>query len=81
MVTATTDGGARPNPGNARWGVLIRQNKKFICLWKHYPHASNNAMEIGAAIAGLTFLPPGMRIWLSTDSQYVEKGINEWTPN
>jgi hypothetical protein len=30
MVTMTTDGGARTNP--AVWGVLIRQNGKFICL-------------------------------------------------
>jgi ribonuclease HI len=80
MVTTTTDCGARPNPGSAGWGVLIRQNGKFICLWKHYNRASNNAMEISPVIAGLTFLPPNMVVWLSTDSQYVQKGINEWMP-
>jgi ribonuclease HI len=57
MVTMTTDGGARPNPGNTGWGVLIRENGKSICLRKHYDHASNNAMEISAVIAGLNFLP------------------------
>jgi hypothetical protein len=31
MVTMTTDGGANPNPGPAGWGVLLRQNGKFIC--------------------------------------------------
>jgi ribonuclease HI len=61
-------------------GVLIRQNGKFLCLWKHYPKSSNNVMEISAVIAGLNFLPPEMVIWLSTDSQYVQKGISEWMP-
>jgi ribonuclease HI len=80
MAMITTDGGANPNPGPAGWGVMVRQNWKFICLWKHYEKASNNVMELSAVIAGLTFLPPGMIIWLSTDSQYVQKGINEWMP-
>jgi ribonuclease HI len=37
-------------------------------------------MEISAVIAGLNYLPSGMVIWLSTDSQYVQKGVNEWMP-
>jgi ribonuclease HI len=80
MITMTTDGGDNPNPGPAGWGVLIRQNGKFLCLWKHCPKASNNVMELSAMIAGLNCLPSGMVIWLSTDSQYVQKGINEWMP-
>jgi hypothetical protein len=59
MVTMTTDGGANPNPGPAGWGALIRQNRKFLCLWKHYPKASNNVMELSAVIAGLNYLPSG----------------------
>jgi ribonuclease HI len=80
MVTMTTDEGANPNPGPAGWGVLVRQNKQFICPWKHYEKSSNNVMELSAAIARLTFLPPDMIVWVSTDSQYVQKGINEWMP-
>jgi ribonuclease HI len=80
MITMTTDGGANPNPGPAGWGVLVRQNGKFVCLWKHYPRSSNNVMEISAVIAGLNYLPAGMTIWLSTGSQYVQKGVNEWMP-
>jgi ribonuclease HI len=80
MITMTTDGEANPNPGPAGWGVLVRQNGKFLCLWKHYPRSSNNVMEISAVIAGLNYLPANMAIWLSTDSQYVQKGVNEWMP-
>jgi hypothetical protein len=81
MVTMTTDGGERPNPSSAGWGVLTRQNGKLVCLWKHYDKASNNAMEISAVIAGLTFLPQGMTVWLSTDSQYVQRGISSGRQN
>jgi ribonuclease HI len=80
MITMTTDGGANLNLGPAGWGVLIWQNGKFLCLWKHYPKSSNNVMEISAVIAGLNYLPANMAIWLSTDSQYVQKGVNEWMP-
>jgi ribonuclease HI len=80
MITMTTDDGANPNQGPAGWGVLIRQNGKFLCLWKHYPRSSNNVMEISAVIAGLNYLPSGMVIWLSIDSQYVQEGVNEWMP-
>jgi ribonuclease HI len=80
MITMTTDGGANPNPGPAGWGVLVRQNGKFLCLWKAYPRASNNVMEISAVIAGPNYLPANMIVWLSTDSQYVQKGVTEWMP-
>jgi ribonuclease HI len=80
MITMTTDGGANPNPGPTGWGVLVRQNGKFLCLWKHYPKSSNNVMELSAVIAGLNDLPSGMVVWLSTDSQYVQKGMCEWMP-
>jgi hypothetical protein len=65
MVTMTTDGWANPNPGSAGWGVLVRKNGKFLCLWKHYPKSSNNVMELSAVIAGLNYLPSGMVVWLS----------------
>jgi hypothetical protein len=81
MIRLTTERGARPNPGADGWGVLVRQNGCFVCLWKQDPKASNNVMELEAVIAGPTFLPSGMVVWVSTDSQYVQKGINEWMPN
>jgi ribonuclease HI len=80
MITMTTDGGANQNPGPAGWGVLIRQNGKFLCLWKHYPGSSNSVMEVSAVIAGLNYLPSGIVVCLSTDSQYVQRGVNEWMP-
>jgi ribonuclease HI len=80
MISVTTDGGARPNPGKAGWGIVLRQNQKFACMWKHHPNASNNLMELSAVIVALAFLRPNMAVWVSTDSQYVQKGVNEWMP-
>jgi hypothetical protein len=78
MIHVVTIGGARANPGNARWGALIRQNKKCMWFWGHYEHATNNAMELRAVIEALSLLPEGMVVWISTDSAYVKKGITEW---
>jgi ribonuclease HI len=38
-------------------------------------------MELSAVIAGLIYLPPNLVVWVSTDSQYVQKGVNESMPN
>jgi hypothetical protein len=76
MITMTTDGGANPNPGPAGWGVLVRQNGKFLCLWKAYPRASNNVMEISAVIAGLNYLPANMIVWLSTEGTNLQNRNN-----
>jgi hypothetical protein len=36
----------RPNPGNAGWGAIIRQNGKFAWTFGHCSRATNNAMEL-----------------------------------
>jgi ribonuclease HI len=77
-VHVITDGGARPNPGNAGWGAIIRQNGKFSWTFGHCSRATNNAMELLAVIEALRALPNGMRVWISTDSCYVKRGVTEW---
>ena len=42
---------------------------------------TNNRMELLAAIMALEALRQPCRVVLSTDSQYVQKGIAEWLPN
>ena len=39
---------------------------------------TNNRMELTAAIEGLRALTRPSRVSLSTDSQYVQKGVTEW---
>ena len=42
---------------------------------------TNNRMELTAAIRGLEALKKTANVTLTTDSEYVMKGIREWMPN
>jgi ribonuclease HI len=42
---------------------------------------TNNRMELMAAIMGLRALKKNASVTLTTDSEYVMKGIREWMPN
>jgi len=78
-VTLYTDGGCRPNPGPGGWGaILLRDGKKPKELSGSEPEATNNRMELRAAIEGLRAVEQGSRVRLFTDSEYVRKGITQW---
>ena len=42
------------------------------------PHATNNRMELQAVIEGLRALKEPCFVSISTDSQYVQRGVTEW---
>ncbi|MDH3980732.1 MAG: ribonuclease HI [Gammaproteobacteria bacterium] len=73
-----TDGACRGNPGPGGWGVLLRHNGHEKELYGAEPMTTNNRMELMAAIQGLESLKRPCRVRLTTDSQYVQKGIQEW---
>jgi ribonuclease HI len=73
-----TDGACRGNPGPGGWGVLLRHNGHEKTLYGAEPMTTNNRMELMAAIKGLESLKRPCRVRLTTDSQYVQKGIKEW---
>ena len=77
-VEIFTDGACRGNPGPGGWGVLLRYQGKEKELWGGEPETTNNRMELMAAIEGLKSLTEACTVALTTDSQYVMKGINEW---
>jgi ribonuclease HI len=58
--------------------VLLRYQEKESELWGGEPETTNNRMELQAAIEGLRALSEPCRVNLTTDSQYVRKGITEW---
>lgn len=80
-VEMFTDGACRGNPGPGGWGVLLRYNGVEKELWGGEPSTTNNRMELLAAIEGLKSLSRPCRVELTTDSQYVRKGITEWIHN
>jgi ribonuclease HI len=80
-VEIFTDGACRGNPGPGGWGALLRFKGKEKNLYGGEPLTTNNRMELTAAIMALEELKRGCQVRLTTDSQYVMKGITEWLPN
>lgn len=80
-VHAFTDGACRGNPGPGGWGVLLRYNGTEKHLWGGEALTTNNRMELQAAIAALDALKRPCTVAVTTDSQYVRKGITEWIHN
>lgn len=76
-----TDGACRGNPGPGGWGVVLRFKGMEKTLYGAEPHTTNNRMELMAAIAGLEALTRPCEVDLTTDSQYVKRGITEWLPS
>ena len=80
-VEIFTDGACRGNPGPGGWGALLRSGTTEKPLYGGEPDTTNNRMELTAAIEALRVLKRPCKVALTTDSQYVRKGITEWLPN
>ena len=78
MIEIYTDGACRGNPGPGGWGALLRSGKHEKELWGGEQHTTNNRMEMTAVIESLKAMKRPSDIVLTTDSQYVRKGITEW---
>jgi len=76
-----TDGACRGNPGPGGWGAILRYNGHEKTLYGAEPMTTNNRMELMAAIQALESLKRPCKVRLTTDSQYVQKGISEWLAN
>lgn len=80
-VEIFTDGACRGNPGPGGWGAVLRYGEHERELYGGEAQTTNNRMELLAAIRALETLKRPCRVSLTTDSQYVRKGITEWLPN
>jgi ribonuclease HI len=79
-VTIYTDGGADPNPGPGGWGaILIHETTKRIReLSGGAERATNNRMELTAAIEAFRALKEPCEVVIATDSEYLRSGITRW---
>lgn len=77
-VHAFTDGACKGNPGPGGWGVLLRWGETEKELWGGERQTTNNRMELMAVIAALEALKRPICIEITTDSQYVKRGVTEW---
>jgi ribonuclease HI len=80
-VEVFTDGACRGNPGPGGWGALLRFGEHEKELKGAEAETTNNRMELMAAIMALEHIEEGCRVELTTDSQYVAKGVTEWLAN
>lgn len=77
-VEIFTDGACRGNPGPGGWGALLRSNGSIKEIFGGELLTTNNRMELTAAIQALAILKRPCIVAVTTDSEYVRKGITEW---
>lgn len=77
-VEAFTDGACLGNPGPGGWAALLRAQGKERLLAGGTAATTNNRMELTAAISALEALTRPCRVTVTTDSQYVMQGIEQW---
>ena len=76
-----TDGACKGNPGPGGWGYLLKCGEKSIHDSGSEKDTTNNRMELMAVINGLSKLNRFCNVIISTDSQYVKNGMEEWIHN
>ena len=77
-VEIFTDGGCKGNPGPGGYGCIIRDGDHVLELKGSHLQTTHNIMEMTAAIVALKKLSEPHQVTLSTDSQYLVKGMTEW---
>jgi ribonuclease HI len=78
QVRIVTDGACVGNPGPGGWAAILRWGPHARGMWGWEPYATNNRMELRAAIEGLRALRERCQVELVTDSQYLRNGITSW---
>jgi ribonuclease HI len=78
VVEIFTDGACSGNPGPGGWGALLRCGAHEREIAGGEAVTTNNRMELLAAIKALEVLKRRSVVRLYTDSQYVQRGVEEW---
>ena len=79
-VEIFTDGACRGNPGPGGWGAILRYGDREKEIYGAERATTNNRMELMAAIQALEALNRSCEAVVTTDSEYLRKGITEWLP-
>lgn len=72
------DGACSGNPGPGGYGAILRYGGRVKELSGGVRDTTNNRMEMTAAIEALRQLKRPCRVVITTDSQYLVKGMTEW---
>ena len=77
-VDIFTDGACRGNPGPGGYGSIIRTQGKEEEISGSAKNTTNNVMELTAAVVALKQLKEPCEVVITSDSQYLVKGMTEW---
>ncbi len=77
-VAIFTDGACSGNPGPGGWAALLRYRGHERWVRGAEPATTNNRMELTAALRALESLTKPCDVDLTTDSQYVKRGVEKW---
>ncbi len=78
LIEIFCDGACSGNPGPGGFGAILRAGSKIKELSGGEAATTNNRMEMTAAITALESLSRPCRVTVTTDSQYLVKGMKEW---
>lgn len=78
LVDIFCDGACSGNPGPGGYGAILRCNGRSKEISGGDPATTNNRMELSGAIEALRQLTRPCRVTVTTDSQYLVKGMTEW---
>ena len=77
-VEIFTDGACRGNPGPGGYGSIIRTRDQENEISGSAKSTTNNIMELTAAVVALKQLKTPCEVILTSDSQYLVKGMTRW---
>jgi ribonuclease HI len=78
LVDIFSDGACSGNPGPGGYGTVLRYGRHVKELSGYDSETTNNRMEMLGAIRGLEALKQPCTVRVTTDSQYLVKGMTEW---
>ncbi|CAL4321200.1 ribonuclease HI [Buchnera aphidicola] len=78
LIQMFTDGSCLGNPGPGGYSIILRYQLHEKILTAGFIYTTNNRMELMAVIVGLESLNQRCLVYITTDSQYVKKGITSW---
>lgn len=78
IVEIFCDGACSGNPGPGGFGAILRYGGRVKELSGGARDTTNNRMEMTAAIEALRQLKRPCQVSITTDSQYLVKGMTEW---
>jgi ribonuclease HI len=81
LIEVYTDGSCLGNPGKGGWAFLVNNEGVISSRSGYSIKATNNQMELTAAIKAIEFLVNHKEMSIYTDSNYLKNGITLWVTN